>query len=147
MDGGMMLNSTYAPINVIDFDSNKIKPLFKTIRFTASVNGTTNNDLAITDDCLLLGYRILVNGAVWGDGISVQIIDIDNILGFGANFVVASSVTDFPIDNNSQDQGHYVLQYPKKVPGLLYIRTIYNSTAGVLGIQPKVAIQYYLHQV
>lgn len=103
-----------------------------------------NIDIQLTDDSLLTGASVIVKDATFGDKFHVQVIDIDNILGFGANTVLLQTITNWGVITDKQDQGVLEAGYPAKIYGGLYLRMIYEST-GI--VNPSVIINYHLHKI
>lgn len=110
---------------------------------TATKNSTTNIDLKITGDKIYLnGGQFLYKDAVWGDYISAQIVDKDNVLGYGTNAVLKTYITKryiHPSETNTSIELAYVGAVPKDV----YLRIKYTSVGTTLDV--PVAVNYYLH--
>lgn len=112
---------------------------------TATKNTTTNLDLKITDAAAYLnGGSILYQSANWGDYIKAQVVDVDNILGYGAGFVVNTYINKRYIhpDENYDD---IELPYVGNILQNLYLRIAYTSTSTTTDV--KVAINYYIHHL
>lgn len=101
-------------------------------------NGVATLDLKVPGVMANGEGRYIKNGAVWfvdyhaDDYIKVQVVDVDNVLGYGAGLVIDSFVdTDVPEEN----QGWYISPFDKIgrmetlrealfIPAQLYIRII-----------------------
>lgn len=59
----------------------------------------------------------------------MQVIDIDNILGYGAGLVLDEYVTDFYLVSDSEFQVQIDCPYIALVPPGLYIRLKYTNTS------------------
>lgn len=103
-----------------------------------------NIDLKLADDYLMTGASVIVKDATFGDKFSLQVIDIDNILGYGSNTVLLQTITDWGVVADKQDQGSLAAGYPAKIVAGLYLRMIYISIGT---INPSVIINYHLHKV
>lgn len=110
----------------------------------ATKNTTTNFDYKITADNLYFsGAEATYKDAVMGDYIKCVIIDKDNILGFGANYIVSIFADKWYLD---ADGGFsYVdLTYAGQVPINLYLRVTYVSTGTILN--PTFYCNLYIHK-
>lgn len=109
---------------------------------TATKNTTTTFDLKIDKDkCYCSGGEIIVKDAEHGDFIEIQIIDIDNILGYGANTVLQTYLKKWFIDY----RGKNVLEvsYAGRIYENLYLRLKYTSVSSTTDV--KMAVNYYFH--
>ncbi len=103
-------------------------------------NSTTNIDFVMPGNRYLSGANWHIWDSVPGDYFKFQVIDIDNILGYGANFVLSTWVdkwyvaSDNWIFHQSQTSG--------LVYGSLYLRAEFHSTGVIL--DPKVFVNYHL---
>lgn len=124
-----MTNSHYNPQTWVEMEAAKVLPSTVGVTFTASANTTTTNDVLIADDLFVRFLELILNGHQMNDTISMSFIDKDNVLGFGANFVVATPVSNYNIAADQQKQGGYEAIVPKKIPGGIYARFAYTSAA------------------
>jgi hypothetical protein len=85
----------------------------------------------------LSGAEIITQGATFGDWAEAQIIDIDNVLGYGENFVLKTYVRKMFI-SPSGDQ-RIDASAPGAIPVGIYIRVMYHSVGTV---NPKIYINY-----
>lgn len=119
---------------------SKYKFLVDGVIGTAAADTTTDFDYAMTSSWALYGLGLLQNGATFGDYVSVKIIDKDNVLGYGANFVVATPVVKAYVDpSSSRIQAES--EYARTIPTGLYIRISYTSIA--LLTTTQVAVNLY----
>lgn len=108
---------------------------------------TSNFDYKISEDNLYLtGSEIIYQNCLWGDFITFQIIDIDNILGLGANTVLNEYVPKWYLDpDNSYKK--VVQSYGGEIPKNVYIRVKYTAVDDSESVDAKVALNFYLHKV
>jgi len=108
-------------------------------------NGTTDNlDYKLTEDRMINAVHLMLNNHVWADTVKFQVIDIDNILGYGANTVLDEFASNWNVDPALCSQSPEVIQYPARVVKDLYIRIVYVSTGGV---DVDIKANLYLHKV
>ena len=111
---------------------------------TATKSSTTDHDFKILEDDLCLnGAEILYSDSVFGDYVEFQVIDIDNILGYGANYVVNQGVDKWyllPISGIKVILTSYAGSTLKD----LYLRIKYHSTGAVTDV--SIAVNYYLNK-
>lgn len=140
----MPSNTTYNPPNVDAFVKTALNYDAVGVSGTAAAGTSTNIDYAVTNDMLLTGAQVLTNTASFGDSITFQLVDINNVLGYGANLVLNQFVTNWQLRTDSQEQINLHVNYPAKIATGLYLRLIYNSTGSS---NVAVAINYSLHKV
>lgn len=114
---------------VQDLDADKAKLKIQGFKGTAAVNSTTNIDFKLPEDRWISGGILIAQGTHWNDKICLQIIDKDNILGLGANFVVDEYVTDFYLITDSEFQIQMDAPYIALIPKDLYVRVVYTNTS------------------
>lgn len=112
---------------------------------TAEKNSTTNIDFLIPG---ALGSSVYINGAVaftkdavFGDYASADIVDVNNILGYGAGLVLAQYVPKWYINPSSELD--ISTPYAGKVPAGIFIRVAYTSVGLINDV--GVAVNYRLH--
>jgi hypothetical protein len=59
---------------------------------------------------------------------SLRVVDVDNILGYGPNVILSEFVTGWCVDTSRQNQGIFTAGYPAKIPANLYLHLVYVST-------------------
>ena len=107
--------------------------------------GTTANvDYKLTENRMIDGVHLMLSQHVWDDYVKFQVIDVDNILGYGAGTVLDEFASTWNIDPALCSQRHEKISYPAKVIKDLYIRVVYVSTGGV---DVKLKANLYLHKV
>ena len=143
-----MINSTYNPARIGDFDKNRLQVNDQCAMGTAIAGQSTSIDLAITDDHLLTGIQVLAKGTVFGDTITMEVVDVmgtlPNGLSFPPNSVLNKFGTTLGIVDDTELKFNEESEYPAKIFGGLVLRVIYNST-GASNV--AVEINYKLHKV
>lgn len=114
---------------VQDLDADKAKYKLQGFKGTASINSTTNIDWKLPEERWISGGILLAQGTHWGDKLCLQIIDKDNVLGFGTNFVLDEYVTDFYMVTDSEFQIQMEAPYVALIPANVYIRIVYTNTS------------------
>lgn len=120
---------------VADLDSDKAKYRLQGFKGTAAVANIitgpvlTNIDWKFPEDRWISGGILIAKGTHWGDKIALQIIDKDNILGYGANFVLDEYVSDFYLISDSEFQIQIESPYIALVYGNLYLRVAYTNSS------------------
>jgi hypothetical protein len=137
-DKGLPLIST-SPYSYSDTDRSR----FQGALYTAPANVTTSFNFPIPEEIRLYGGHYWVQGATAGDKMSFQVVDIDNILGFGPETVVHEYITDMPVPPWDHEKD---LESPTAalIPGGLYLRVVYvNATSDpvTLGVTYKWFLQ------
>lgn len=74
------------------------------------------------------GIHFFTKDSILGDTIKFQVVDKDNILGYGAGFIVEEFGDNFGVIPNQLTE---IKLYKAKLITNLYIRLVYNSTGGV----------------
>ena len=128
-------NQSYTDSNGIELHRNRAFANTDGLKFrgtgttgTATKNTTTNFDYELTEDRYINGVEIFLQDQEWGDTLKLQVIDIDNILGYGANTVLDEFGTNWNIATDCERQGPYILPYPALVYKDIYLRYVYVST-------------------
>lgn len=126
----------------IDVKNTDFDFLADGVRATATKNTTTTIDYKIIDtNAYISGGRILTNKAIFGDYFAIEIIDKDNVLGYGYNTVLQTYVRKWYVDpvNHSELEAPYA----GKPPFNTYLRLTYTSTGTTDDVD--VAVVYHLH--
>lgn len=127
-----------------DFDSSQLNFKGKGISGTATAGVSTNIDHKLTERRLITGVHIILKDHAWGDTATLQVVDVDNILGYGAGTVLGEYATSWQFASDKQDQGVFTVPYPADIAANLYLRIIYTSTGGT---NVSVRANYFLHKV
>lgn len=113
---------------VSDFDSDKVSFRGKGMQWTATAGVTSNLDYKFTEERLVCGGQLILTGHAPGDSGSLVIIDKDNVMGYGAEFVLDGFITDWFFVSDEENQGVLSIPFPAQIPANLYLRIIYVST-------------------
>jgi len=105
--------------------------------------GTTHNiDHKITEIRYITGVQIILINNHKDDKVHFEIVDVDNVLGYGAGFVIDRFGEDWYFATDTQDQHPIIIPFPSKLPANLYIRVIYVS-AGTTDVDVKINLFLY----
>jgi len=104
---------------------------------TAVKNTTTNIDYMMSDDLMLYGAEIVAPGSTIGDYVAFQVIDKDNVLGAGADYVVNQWVAKWyvPVGLPSWKA---TSDMAGTIPHGLYLRLKYTNASLVADTDVKV---------
>lgn len=111
-----------------DLNRNNVRFNVFGIHGTAAAGTTTAIDGKFPQERYVDGGQIVLSGHVAGDRFTVQVVDKDNVLGYGSNFVVAERITDMAVQADVHNQGKEEAGYLSLVPSALYFRVLYTST-------------------
>lgn len=143
-----MQNSIFSPQQLIELGNQNCQPKTRSVSQTVGHGSTGTVDYKILDDSILMGLQLITQNALFGDSFTISVIDIDNVLGLGANHVVGSPVNSWICSSVDGVQFDEDVAYPTRtLPTGLYIRCSFTSTAGALGQNVSVAVNYKLHEV
>lgn len=140
-----MNNSQYSPTSKEDYSSKDLNTDFKGAKFTITPNSENNCDFLITDDSILDGLVVDVLDQTLGDKMIFQIVDKDNVLGYGANVVLKQFGTDIYITPGIIRQIDHSSSYPAKAFAGLYLRLKYTSVSEATA--PTCIVRYKLHKI
>lgn len=121
-------------------DSNGFRFRGTSFSGTISANSTQSIDYKIEQERFINGGRLILDAANTDDQVSFRVVDVDNVLGFGAGVVLDEFIKDYylPVGESMEVS----LDYPARIPSGLYLRMIYKNT----GDAPvKVKCNLYLH--
>lgn len=139
-----MINSTTKLIQVAQFTSDLVHGNNQGMSQTAPAGTTTNIDLKLVDDHFMSGGILRTLNSAFGDTATFQVVDIDNVMGYGAGCILGQYATNWYMRSDSQEQVNESTPYPVKLPAGLYLRLVYTSI-GTTDV--TVAIIYRLHKV
>jgi hypothetical protein len=111
---------------------------------SATANSTTNIEYKITEERYINGLELILSGNSLGDYVHFEIVDVDNILGYGAGLVLDRFADTWYMDPGSSRQGPYLLPYPAKIIANLYLRVAYGNTSESTSVSMKV--NAFLHK-
>jgi hypothetical protein len=107
---------------------------------TISPNSTENIDYKITQERWINGGMAIIDNIGPDDQVTFQVVDKDNILGYGAGVVLDEFISGYYIPQNGNLE--IQLAYPARIIAGLYLRLRYTSTHA-LGCTVKCNL--YLH--
>lgn len=115
---------------------------FRGVSFSglATAGQNTNIDFQLTAERYMNGGKLILEGNNIDDKICFQVIDKDNVLGYGANVVLDEFIKDFFLPQSAPLEIN--LPYTARLYNGLYLRLIYKS-AGNSDV--KVKCNLYLH--
>lgn len=126
-----MTGSTYAPSMWSDVVASGVRPNIFGVKFTCVALSTTTLDTVIANDSLFRGAELLVPSAVFGDTVTLKIVDKDAVYA-PANTVLSTPVSSFYM-MTGQERQTYESICPFKIPGGVYFRIEYTAT-GIINI-------------
>jgi hypothetical protein len=100
------------------------------VAFTAAAGTSTVNNYLVSEARLIDGIQMIESGQVFGDHVSLSVVDVDNTLGYGAGVVLDTFSSNWYLHADSQLQREVRLPYSAEVLAGLYIRLTYVSTGG-----------------
>lgn len=107
------------------------------IAFTATAGTTTDYDYKFTAARLIEAPIVLAKDHAWGDYLRFQVVDVDNILGYGAGTVLDEFATTWYMDHTICTQRPVDLWYSAEIIAGLYIRVKYTSV-GATNVEVKI---------
>lgn len=122
-----------------------IIPAPDAFNFTATANSTTNHDFLLNEAYLVKGAAFLSPDAAYGDYIKAQLIDKDNVLGLGANTVIATPIPKLFVQAtaNSGPIQRFNASVSELPAAGLYIRIIYTNTALLNNVSVFINLNLY----
>ena len=111
---------------------------------TCTKTTTTNVDYQITENRYINGLEFIVKDHVHGDSAHFQVVDVDNLLGYGAGTILDQFGTSWYLAEDVSRQGPYILPYPALINAGFYLRVAYTSVGTVNNVDLK--INYFLHK-
>lgn len=111
-----------------DLDTHNLSPDVNAFNFTSSGNGTTTFNWKIPNHEYLAEIGGFFTGQTAGDYIQVNVVDVDNILGFGANTILSTPVTKYWVNPTANQLQTIAVGYPVFMLQNLYIQILYTSS-------------------
>lgn len=112
-------------------DAQGYKSLLKGYTGTAAVNATTNLDIPVAVEVHLISVLMILANQAAADNMDMVVIDKNNVLGFGANFIYYTWMSTWYVQTDSQSQQEIKAPFPLRIPAGLFFRITYRAT-GVL---------------
>lgn len=113
-----------------DMSADNCKFRGQGIAFTATAGTTTDYDYKFTEARLLEVPIVMAKNHAWGDHFRFQVVDVDNVLGYGAGLVLDEFSTTWYMNDQTQVQPRPDVWYSAEVVANLYIRIKYTSVGG-----------------
>jgi hypothetical protein len=132
------------PIDTAFHLPGKYKTAFEGFSGVGIKNTTTNIDYKITGNKRMAGLKVFLKNQQWGDTVALQLIDKDNILGYGAEFVLREFASNWNIDTQNEAQNIEFTGYLSDILNGFYLRAIYTSVGTTDDVLVKVNL--YLHE-
>ena len=130
----------------IDMTADACKFRGQGFSFTATAGGTTAHDFKIVEARLVEAPYTLLQGHEWGDYIQFQVVDVDNILGAGAGYVLDTFASEWYMDHTKCSQTRPDVWYSAEIPAGLYIRINYTSV-GASNVDVKCNFQNHKYTI
>lgn len=124
-------------------DSTGLNFRGKGISGTITAGQTENIDHKLAENRDFNEIVIVLKDHVFGDKADLQVVDVDNILGYGAGTVLATFFYDYYFAEDVQSQGVLKVDYTGTLQKDLYLRLRYYSTGGT---DVKVKANLFLHK-
>lgn len=106
-------------------------------------DGITNIDYQVAQERWINGCHLIVAGAHAEDTLKFQIVDVNNVMGYGAGVVLNTFADNWQLVTDKQDQGVFKIEYPARILAGLYIRIRYHNT-GAESVKAKCNL--FLHE-
>lgn len=111
-----------------ELNSRNLSPTTNAFTFKVTGDGLTSFTWPIPDQMYLEAISGFFNGQTAGDFISVSIVDVNNILNHGENFVLSTPVAKYYINPIENALMKMETLYPVFMLMGLYIKIDYTST-------------------
>lgn len=129
--------------SVADMNADSVKFRGVGIAFSAAAGTTTIYDYKFLEARLVDGIIILAKDKVFGDHISISIVDVDNIIGYGAGVVLDTFASSWYLGDTIQTEVR--LPYSAELLAGLYMRLSYLSTgASVVSLNCNLFAHKYM---
>lgn len=126
-----------------DFDGDSFRGVVEGQSFLCAANATSNKDFKLTEDRWIIGHQLILTNHSGDDTITAQVIDKDNVLGHGANFVLNTFVNNVPVITDTSSQGIMNFVAPGYLFAGVYIRISYTNTSLLNAVSLKLKLFTY----
>lgn len=114
---------------------------------TAPQHTTTNVDFAVgAEDRYIQGVRLILKNHAFSDTVDFQIVDKDNVLGYGAGAVLNQFAYSWNVNSEVQDQGQTSFNYVARIPAGTYLRVAYHGTGSILSPDVQILLNCLFHK-
>lgn len=131
----MPTNTIFAPRKLSELSADMLNFRGTGIHGSAASGSSTNIDYQLTEDRLVMGAYAILSGHAFGDYMTVQVVDVDNINGLGAGTVLNEFVSNWYVDPTVGTQRGMEAEYPAKILAGLYLRCIYTNVGGLGNVE------------
>lgn len=114
--------------SVDSFTADQVNVRMEGLSCTVAASGVSNNDFQFAETRLINEGSLLINGGKQGDTIGLQVVDKDNVLGYGVGAVLNTFAKDLGVNPGQVFQMHYKIPYVAKLYNFLYVRIVYSAT-------------------
>ena len=128
---------------ISEFTSDRVMFKGQGVSGTVTAGQTGNVDYRITEERLITGLQMILSNHAAEDHCGLQVADVDNLLGYGAGFVLSEFASSWYVDAGQSGQGQFHLPYLSSIPAGFYLRVVYTSTGGS---DVTVRMNYFLHK-
>jgi hypothetical protein len=111
---------------------------------THTNSSTTNCDHKMPGDRYFNGIEIMLKDQNWADTANMQVVDVDDIMGYGAGTVLSTFAANWRFDDTVCNQGVFLLNYKATILKDLYLRIAYTSAGGT---DVKANYNFFLHEI
>lgn len=118
---------TYSPYA----DADNYEADYIGFRGVATAGITSNVSFKIPKDLYFHGLQLILYKQAEEDLVQFQIVDTDNIFGYGAGFIIKQFGTNWNVDTQFNQQDDLCEDFVAKLPKDLYVVVKYTSTGTV----------------
>ena len=129
--------------SIYDMSADKVKFRGQGISGTITAGTTANIDHKLTEARLLDGVHLILKDQAFGDSVKFQVVDVDNILGYGAGVILDTFGDSWFVTSDTNSQGAINLPYSAEVLAGLYVRVAYTSVGAT---NVKVQCNLFMHK-
>jgi hypothetical protein len=134
----MPINTSFNPKTISEFTKDHLEFSGQALAFECLASATQTQDLMLSEDYLITGGSLIVEGGNIEDMIYLQVIH--PVAG-----VLKEFITGYRIASDVSKQIELELKYPAKIVAGLGLRCKY--VAGTTVSTRKIAVNFYLHRV
>jgi len=111
--------------------------------FTAAADTVTKDQMKFTQDIEIVGATMSCAGSHNGDVINMKVIDIDNVLGYGAGVVLAQFAIDVPGELMEGKLVEAISTSSSTIPAGVYCSMEYTNTHASEEVDVHYIYKYY----
>jgi hypothetical protein len=117
----------------MDLDAQRFAPYLDAFNFNPTGAGTTQTTYKVPVNIVYVAIKTSLAGQTNGDYAKVELVDVDNVLGFGAGTVLATPVVKQYVSQDPMNE--FDILYPRYVMANLYIRVSYTSANSLSNVR------------